>query len=269
MVAEEIQSKVEEHAAIAREKYGEDQWWCTMLYGSQNYGLADENSDVDTKTLIIPLFSEVVLGKPQVSVDAKMPDGSMDCVKDFRGMFKAYLKGNINFVETLYTDYYTVNPKYMKYFRQLRNGRDIIADSQPLRLVKMVTGMVHQKFEAMEKPTHARQEVHNKYGYDPKQVYRLAWLRVFIHDFIRYGSFYHAMRSGAEQSGDYLYAIKTGGYSLDAARQIARESIRDIDDTCNFVSRKLPLETVQHEVAEGLLDSITIEIFKDIWKRLV
>lgn len=262
-----INNKVDWHAKAAVDKYGADQWWCTMLYGSQNYGLANEHSDVDTKTLIIPRFSDVALGRAMVSDVLTMPDGSLSTVKDFRGMFKNYLKGNINFVETLFTDYYTVNPKYEKYWTRLLDERDIIANCQPLRLVRMATGMAHQKYAALEKPTPARQAVIDRFGYDPKQLHHLARLKIFINDYVDNRDFYHALRSGVNEFESYLLNIKDGVFDLENARQLANVTLRAVDDACDRAADRLPEQTWYYDEAKGFFDDLTLEMFEDIWKE--
>ena len=103
--------------------YGKDKVWATMLYGSQNYGLDTPDSDIDTKTLLIPSPRDVILGTKMVSTDLQISDGGLSNVKDYRAMFQNYLKGNINFVETLFTEYARVNLPLGMWFIELRRER--------------------------------------------------------------------------------------------------------------------------------------------------
>ena len=61
-----------------------------FLYGSQNYGLATANSDIDTKMIVIPSFDDLIFKKP-VSKTIRFPWGECD-VKDVREMIKSYKK---------------------------------------------------------------------------------------------------------------------------------------------------------------------------------
>ena len=81
----------------------------TLLQGSQNYNLDDENSDVDTKSIVIPTWRKMVLDKQPLSTTLEMPDSSHVDIKDAREMIACYKKQNVNFVETLFTDYYKIN----------------------------------------------------------------------------------------------------------------------------------------------------------------
>lgn len=48
--------KVHEHFHHTASVYGQDNVWATMLYGSQNYNMATETSDVDVKTWFSLVF---------------------------------------------------------------------------------------------------------------------------------------------------------------------------------------------------------------------
>ena len=44
----------------------------TALYGSQNYNIATESSDVDTKTIYVPTMEEVILQNKPLSVELNL-----------------------------------------------------------------------------------------------------------------------------------------------------------------------------------------------------
>ena len=76
----------------------------TALYGSQNYNLHTPTSDVDTKSIIIPNLQDWLWGEDQQTNKVlTLADGSHAECKPVVDMFKQYLKGNINFLETLIT----------------------------------------------------------------------------------------------------------------------------------------------------------------------
>lgn len=172
------------------EHYNEVVKWCgkqtprptvmaTMLYGSQNYGLATLDSDVDTKTIVLPDMDRLIAGG-FISTEITMPDGSLDNCKDIRKMFDNYLKVNINFLETLFTFHYVVNEKYKDEFNLLRTGRELVANCQPYKLLQGAIGMAIQKYKGFDHPFAGKQAVLAKYGYDPKQLHHLARLYHFI-----------------------------------------------------------------------------------------
>lgn len=252
-----IMDKVREHYEAAENYVGEDRVWVTMLYGSQNYALDTSKSDVDTKTMILPSFEDVVLGKKMVSKELKMPDGSLSAVKDYRDMFKNYLKGNINFIETLYTPYYIVNPKYEDAFRHLQSMSYEIANCQPVKLMHMAAAMAKQKYVAMEKPFESKREILAKWGYDPKQLVHLVRLRYFIEDYLKSYDFGNALMPKGEKR-DLLLSLKLSPIDLSSARELANNTMKWIDKTVSFLGEKEANNSIKN-----LLNELSVEIFKD------
>lgn len=254
-----INPKVTEHFHHAQEKYDV---WVTMLYGSQNYGLSTPDSDVDVKTMIFPSIEDVVLGKKMVSLDLEHPyDGSLNNVKDYRAMFNNYLKGNINFIETLYTPWFVVNPVYEEEFFDLKRHRELIANSQPRKLVHMAAGMANQKYAAMEKPFESKKDVLNIYGYDFKQLHHLIRLYFFIREFITTGSFEKSLRPIDSIVRDFLMGIKTDPYSLAVARNLKEYYMKEIDNLVEWADKNLPEEQNRKEAKE-YLDELALTLFK-------
>lgn len=91
-----------------------------FLYGSQNYNVATENSDVDTKAIYVPSLREAICEEKRLVKTYVLPNEEHCELMDIRHLVNNYCKQNINFVETLFTDYCWINPKYKdlwdKYF---------------------------------------------------------------------------------------------------------------------------------------------------------
>jgi hypothetical protein len=62
-----IMDRLYEHWEDALKLYPLDRIVCLVLQGSQNYGLADEESDVDSKLLLAPTLDEIIFNKKPVS----------------------------------------------------------------------------------------------------------------------------------------------------------------------------------------------------------
>ena len=69
-----------------------------FVSGSQNYGLADENSDVDTKLIITPSINDFVFNRLPVSSTHILENNEHIEIKDVRLMFNCYKKQNINLI---------------------------------------------------------------------------------------------------------------------------------------------------------------------------
>ena len=62
----------------------------TYLQGSQNYKLDLEDSDVDTRSIIIPSFRDIVYDNRPVSTTIVLDEKSHDVEKDIRLMFNEF-----------------------------------------------------------------------------------------------------------------------------------------------------------------------------------
>lgn len=113
------------------------------LYGSQNYGLDTENSDVDCRALLVPDYENCLLGKKLPKNDTwTYNDGLMTVEYDFRKFFNLLKKGNLNALELLYTEYWTCDPEYQAYVSYLRFMRDELANNNLFSVVMCVYGVV-------------------------------------------------------------------------------------------------------------------------------
>ena len=90
-------NEVEAHHEIACDHNGyERAVMFTCLYGSQNYGLATDASDVDTKSYVFPSIRDTAFHRPLLSKELVAPDGSHVEMKDYRDMFANIRKQSMN-----------------------------------------------------------------------------------------------------------------------------------------------------------------------------
>lgn len=135
-----ISQALREHKqAVLNEGYAEDQILGIFLYGSQNYNTDTEDSDVDTKAIIVPSLEDLCL-RSAVSREIHLENGEHCEIKDIREIVKNFRKQNINFIEILYTDYCWVNPKYKDIWNeQYIEIRDLISHYDPLKCIESIT----------------------------------------------------------------------------------------------------------------------------------
>ena len=62
-----IMIRLHEHYLESLQYFPEDQTVGCFLQGSQNYGLDHEESDVDTKLIVVPSFKDICLNRKPVS----------------------------------------------------------------------------------------------------------------------------------------------------------------------------------------------------------
>lgn len=88
------------------------------LYGSQNYNLSDEQSDIDVKAIILPTLQNIIFRKV-TSTTIECENGNID-VKDLITFYDVIKKGNFSYVEAIDTEY-SIGDKYIKeLFKQFR-----------------------------------------------------------------------------------------------------------------------------------------------------
>lgn len=123
--AQKIHKRMEEHLQPVLKSHKE--WVGLFLQGSQNYNLDYEGSDIDTKVIVIPNFTDFVLNAKPVSTTHIMENDEHVDFKDIRLMFDCIKKQNVNFVEILFTPYSIINPKYADLFQSVLDAKEDIA----------------------------------------------------------------------------------------------------------------------------------------------
>ena len=111
-----FQKQFIEHVQEANLNYPE-----TMIYlaaqGSMNYNLEYEESDMDTKAILVPTLDELVHNYKPISYTHVRKNEEHIDFKDIRLMFDCFRKQNINFIEILFTDYFWINDLYKMKFK--------------------------------------------------------------------------------------------------------------------------------------------------------
>ena len=251
-----INEKVQDHYTEAKEYFSEDSIVGIFLQGSQNYGLDYERSDVDTKLILVPTFKDIAMNrKPISTTHIRSNDEHIDW-KDVRLYIQTCRKQNPNFVEILFTPYMILNPKYSSQWNRLVDAREDIARYAPNQAIKAMRGTAKEKYHAMEYRYPSRVEWIDKFGYDPKQLHHLLRIQQFIERYIK-GQPYK--RCLTDYDPEYMVKVKQGYHSLEKARQLADNAIRDIDAMCDkFLSVEHPI----NEKIDGLFNDVQYEIMK-------
>ena len=73
------------------------------LYGSQNYNVDDEKSDIDAKAIVLPTLSDIIHRKP-VSAVLETEYGAID-YKDIITFNDVIKKGNFSYIEAIQSFY--------------------------------------------------------------------------------------------------------------------------------------------------------------------
>lgn len=140
------------HDRLATE-YGEEHILNITLYGSQNYNINTELSDVDVKAIYIPSLREAVLNQNWLSHELHIENEHCE-LKDIREMCKMYQKQNLNFIETLFTPYRWDNPQYKSINNAFKSKAEDIAHFNANYGIKSTCGQaIHTIKELKNNPT--------------------------------------------------------------------------------------------------------------------
>ena len=244
------------------------------IYGSPNYNLDiydDEyQSDVDTKIIIIPTLEELVDNSKPVSTTIDIQDGQCD-IKDIRVFAQTLVKCNVQFLETLTSRCYWVNPEYETEVEFLVNSRDRLIQEQMSQLLKSTYGMCLEKEKALCHPYPTIKWKIDKWGYDGKQLHHILRLRDFLISYVDEGQTFDSSIWYKEgERRNFLLQVKKNYLNLNEAIELARE-------TCDFIKEKVDgeLEKIRDKdkrseiVKNEYLTSIKYIIIKDIEDKIL
>lgn len=253
-----IMERLREHYAEALHYFDEAHIVGIFLQGSQNYQLETENSDIDTKLIVLPTLEDIIFNKTPSSTTHVRENNEHIDFKDIRLMFQTFRKQNINFIEVLFTKYKIINPRYAKFFNKLIDNREKIAHYNTYIAVKAMKGMALEKFHAMEHLYPTKIEVINKYGYDPKQLHHLVRFEEFM---LRYLNGEHYEDCLTSNQSELLLDIKNGKYNLEEARSMAQFALKHVEDLSAAIAKGSIFDVSNIEV-DALLDNVLRDIIK-------
>lgn len=233
----DIQEALQQHKQVVLDAgFSEEQMLGVFLYGSQNYGLATENSDVDTKVIIIPTLEDLCLKKAGFVKEYKYNDEKV-IVMDLIHYVDNLKKQNINYVEILFTDYSWINSKNQWLWDNLLLMREHIASYDKN---KAIQSMGHQALHTLKQDSG-----------NPKKYAMARYLAYFLRTYMEmhtYSEGYVAALKQPPQVIEELMALKTGkkdytGYDVLALKKeleniIAREFFDD-ENYKRFLDEKL------------------------------
>lgn len=255
MLKTNVMKSMVEHFTEARQYFESNQIVGLFLQGSQNYGLDNENSDVDTKLIVVPSFKDIALNRKPVSTTHVRANNEHIDWKDIRLYMETFRKQNLNFLEILFTDYAFINPTYHAQWSRLVDARERIARMNEWRAVKSMKGVAMEKYHAMEHEYPSKVDVLAKFGYDPKQLHHLLRVEEYLERYIA-GESYAACLKPTDPG--YLLDIKLGVMGIEEARakaDVAMEHVIQIaDEYCvNHIDKedaemRTLLESVQYEI---------------------
>lgn len=171
------------------------------LYGSNNYGIDDEYSDVDAKVIVLPSLEDIVF-KKTVSFVREFENGACD-VKDLVAYYNVVKKGNFSFIEPFYSKYYLGDKFLRDLFKQVPTNR-----------MSILGGMM-EKRKALTHEYPSKTKEFEKFGCDPKQFSHL----IRLYDLLK-----------ANTDRPYLtYSGQEAKYMLEIKRGMCGRTVEDLE----------------------------------------
>ena len=264
---EKIWAGLYAHWDDALKHFPENQIVGLFLQGSQNYGLDTEDSDIDTKLIVTPSLKSLAMNdKPVSRTFVRDNEEHMD-EKDVRLYIETFRKGNMNFLEILFTDYFIVNPRYVDDWNILVSNREAIARMNPYRVMQAMFGMCGEKNHALQHRYPVKQHIIDEFGYDGKQLAHQERVR---HAMIKYAagdSYWSCIHEPFEPYYQKMLkrhglrveeAVAMSDWSLEEARKIRNNFCDMVPNQENEVILNL-LKDVQYNIIEK---SIREEVYE-------
>lgn len=129
------------------------------LYGSQNYNLHDEHSDIDLRAIILPTLEQIIK-RDTISIKYSNEIGDID-VKDIMTYYEVVRKGNFSFIEPMQTKWF-IGDKYIKE----------LFSAIPLNYMSL-KGDMYSKAKVFRHPYPSKEKEISQWGYDPKQLHHI------------------------------------------------------------------------------------------------
>lgn len=119
----------------------------TSLVGSQNYDLDDNNSDIDTFSLVYPALNDLAMAQPPFATCFEAKDGGHCEVKDIRLALNLLKKTSPNSVEYFASKYRIYNPIFEDILKEYLDDNIILWNMLHCNYSHMLyamAGMAHQ-----------------------------------------------------------------------------------------------------------------------------
>lgn len=238
----------EHKAAVLAAGFKEENIVGIFAYGSQNYGVATETSDWDTKAIIVPSYEELVL-RPPVSREIHLENEEHCEVKDIREIVNMFKKQNINFLEILYTEYKWLNPEYKGQWEyHFEENREMITHYDTNKTVKSICGQAIHTLK--QNPT------------DGKKVANGLRLLRFLENFLTGVNYSDCIVLSENERQRIVELKKSQKVDITLTKQL--EEKFTVLQGMEFEKNEEQMQLVEKKMQEGIFAIFDVMIFRDI-----
>ena len=260
------------HCKIAREKFPEDTyiWFGTFLYGSQNYGLDTEESDIDTISLYIPTIKTLSRENGHtilLSEESKFNDyyaNSCDVkdhvsFKDIRLWIEGLTNGQPTSVELFYSIYRKINDKFLDAWLYL-NAQDILKIN-PERTILALKGTASNNLRGMWKLREGNEKDYDA-RYNVKAFSEAIRLIYMLFNYIKPNTNYTNIFVPKDSLRDFILSARNGELTYEDAKAwagVCEYILRNFDFLKNPVLAFTDGPEFLRDWTEGLFETALIK----------
>lgn len=227
-----------------------------FLYGSQNYGFMDARNNINSIIVIIPTFEDVCLNTPPVSKEYSYGTKKERIqVKDIRLYRQMLVKQDVNFIETLFTPYFILNPDYQDLFQQcLVNNNETIAH---LDMRQAAVGMGEQIMSLL-----------NGSPLDSRALYEANRLYFCLRNYLLDKPFLECIQP-TENEKQFLTQIKQKQSNIVRDPEALNENVENLKfQVQDLLNDSIALGFADHSDAQSALDRGIIGIMRSTFGQL-
>lgn len=231
----------------------------TFAFGSQNYGLDDENSDLDSKLLVIPTIKDIASLQSPLSTTVERTNGEHVDIRDVRLFIDNFKNQSHNSLEALFTSFFSLKEDYIFQWNRFLDRREDIARINPYKAVKAMQGMAHRNMKLLTSELEHGQDIFKVKGYNPKMLHHILKSEYFLKHYTRGDAYIDCIvPEGSER--DFILLAKQGVFVKDEAEHYAIDAIITInkiaEDFCSRITDESDLKLLE------FIDEVKEEIVK-------
>lgn len=254
----DVKTRVREHYEIAKTVVPEELIVGCFLYGSQNYNMADENSDVDTRVLVVPSLADVVFARRPMSFEHHCENGEHINFVDVREFVLQLLKQNPNSLEILFTDHFIINPPFRGVWYFIWSHREDFARINPHKAVNTMRHMANANYHQMMKGE-----------FDHKKLATMIRLEKAISDYILDCKYEHVLKS---DQASFFLRVKRGNFieNEEQGLRFAQETYESVNRIADRYTKHVPdmdNEKMKGKLMHALADLVCMHLGYEIEVR--
>lgn len=220
MNKESIMNRLQEHYEYAENK-ANGEIFAIFLQGSQNYidDKFSESSDVDSRAIYLPSIKDICLEKDVSMSVAILDNGEHIDRFDIRKFLKLIKNPGVNNYESLFTEYYIINPKYQEFYNKLIEVREDIVRLNEKGFLMATMGISKRDFINLQKRTGGEDYDIKNLGYSRKRLANIMRFNATTKAYLANKSFSDCLKS---MDQNLIHKVRrTEYYTLKEALEIA------------------------------------------------